>query len=62
MDVFAMGVLLFNMLAGFSAFKNSDDEQDNYNYLKRGLFSDFWEIPDFKRKENKQKPFPVTFK
>ena len=50
------------MLAGFSAFKNSDDEQDNYNYLKRGLFDDFWEILDFKRKECNQKPFPATFK
>ena len=50
------------MLAGFSAFKNSDDEQDNYNYLKRGLLDDFWEIPDFKRNECNQKPFPATFK
>lgn len=51
MDVFAIGVLIFNLVAGFPAFTAADNKFDAYALLMEGedKVKEFW---DFQEKRN----------
>ena len=42
MDVFAIGVTLFNLFAGFPAFVSANDQKGPYHFIKCGLHDQFW--------------------
>ncbi len=58
-DVFAVGVLIFHMLAGFCAFFSANYvKNDNYVHLLLGKPNDFWKPQE----EKNEGHFPDPFK
>ncbi len=60
--MFAVGVLIFNMIAGFSAFKCAGFVNDNYIHLKKGNPREFWKKQEEYNNEIKGSLFTDLFK
>jgi hypothetical protein len=61
-DVFAVGVLIFNMVAGFCASNCADFVKDNYIHLKKGNPKRFWRKQEEYNKIIEGPPFTDLFK
>jgi serine/threonine protein kinase len=43
-DIFTLGVILFNLVVGSPPFFNASAEDPYYKYIKRGSYNHFWKI------------------